>query len=290
MIHPDHPGEYLAGIECDGATYHGSPSARDRDRVRQAILENLGWRIIRLWSTDYFNESEYAMKKVLDQLDKLLEDDRNKPQPEPEPEPVQEPTPYTADVEESIVVPENPEPTPETPSSDGKTDKSVHICPILEGLPMYHRDVYFNDDHSDNLDALARAVLERKNGITLHELTLDVANLHGIMRTSRKQIQHLKGLIDGWAGMVRHGDTTTVWLSPTDIEPEIRWRGLEAFGEERSWTSLPVEEQRGITRVAKQKQPNDPVDWLFNEFKIGRRHTKTADIFQSWIDQKWGNE
>jgi transcription elongation GreA/GreB family factor len=53
---PDRPGEFLAGIECDGATYHSGFSVRDRDRIRQEILESLGWkgRIYRIWSTDWF--------------------------------------------------------------------------------------------------------------------------------------------------------------------------------------------------------------------------------------------
>lgn len=54
--HPMHPGSYLAAIECDGATYHSGVSVRDRDRIRQEILEGLGWkdRIWRIWSTDWF--------------------------------------------------------------------------------------------------------------------------------------------------------------------------------------------------------------------------------------------
>jgi len=53
---PDRPGEFLAGIECDGASYHSGFSVRDRDRIRQEILESLGWRgrIYRIWSTDWF--------------------------------------------------------------------------------------------------------------------------------------------------------------------------------------------------------------------------------------------
>lgn len=53
---PDRPGEFLAGIECDGATYHSGASVRDRDRIRQEILESLGWKgkIYRIWSTDWF--------------------------------------------------------------------------------------------------------------------------------------------------------------------------------------------------------------------------------------------
>ncbi|MCK7476049.1 MAG: hypothetical protein MZV49_26950 [Rhodopseudomonas palustris] len=45
--HPDHAGLYLAGIECDGATYHSSATARDRDKVREQVLRGLGWNILR---------------------------------------------------------------------------------------------------------------------------------------------------------------------------------------------------------------------------------------------------
>jgi very-short-patch-repair endonuclease len=48
------PGRYLLGIECDGAAYHSSRSARDRDRLRQAVLEDHGWIIHRIWSADWF--------------------------------------------------------------------------------------------------------------------------------------------------------------------------------------------------------------------------------------------
>jgi hypothetical protein len=41
--HPRYPGAYLAAVECDGASYHTGVSVRDRDRIRQEILEGLGW-------------------------------------------------------------------------------------------------------------------------------------------------------------------------------------------------------------------------------------------------------
>lgn len=53
---PDKPEEYLLGIECDGASYHSTKSARDRDRLRQDILEDLGWQIERVWSMDWFQD------------------------------------------------------------------------------------------------------------------------------------------------------------------------------------------------------------------------------------------
>jgi very-short-patch-repair endonuclease len=54
--HPNQPGTYLIGIECDGATYHSSKVARDRDRLRQQVLEGLGWKIHRIWSTAWFSD------------------------------------------------------------------------------------------------------------------------------------------------------------------------------------------------------------------------------------------
>lgn len=51
---PNRPGTYILAIECDGATYHSALWARERDRLRQGVLEHLGWRFHRIWSTDWF--------------------------------------------------------------------------------------------------------------------------------------------------------------------------------------------------------------------------------------------
>ena len=53
---PETPSRFVLGIECDGATYHRARSARDRDRLRQEALERLGWRLARVWSTDWFRD------------------------------------------------------------------------------------------------------------------------------------------------------------------------------------------------------------------------------------------
>lgn len=71
--HPKYPGVYLAAIECDGASYHSALSVRDRDRIRQEILESLGWRgrIWRIWSTDWFRSPKQEIEKLLDFLGEL---------------------------------------------------------------------------------------------------------------------------------------------------------------------------------------------------------------------------
>ena len=59
------PGRYLCGIECDGASYHASETARDRDRLRQQVLEARGWTLHRLWSTDWFKDREGQVERLL---------------------------------------------------------------------------------------------------------------------------------------------------------------------------------------------------------------------------------
>src|SRR5262249_24521789 len=65
-FHPTQPGRPVLAIECDGATYHSSPTARDRDRLRQQHLERLGWRFHRIWSTDWFTRREDEIRRAVE--------------------------------------------------------------------------------------------------------------------------------------------------------------------------------------------------------------------------------
>jgi very-short-patch-repair endonuclease len=63
--HPDREGQFVLAIECDGATYHSLPTARERDRLRQQQLESLGWRFYRIWSTDWFSRRESEIERAV---------------------------------------------------------------------------------------------------------------------------------------------------------------------------------------------------------------------------------
>ena len=63
--HPTKPGKFVMAIECDGATYHSSYTARDRDRLRQQQLENLGWTFHRIWSTDWFMRRDEEVERAV---------------------------------------------------------------------------------------------------------------------------------------------------------------------------------------------------------------------------------
>lgn len=62
---PKRPKVFVLGIECDGATYHSGKTARDRDSLRQQVLERLGWKIYRVWSTDWFVNNLNARKDLI---------------------------------------------------------------------------------------------------------------------------------------------------------------------------------------------------------------------------------
>ena len=68
---------YALGIECDGATYHSAPAARDRDWLRQSVLEGLGWRIHRVWSRAWIQNPEReldAIEHSLNESETLIAD------------------------------------------------------------------------------------------------------------------------------------------------------------------------------------------------------------------------
>lgn len=69
IVDPHKPGRYILGVECDGALYHSARSARDRDRLRQNVLESLGWRLHRVWSTDWFKHPDRELRRVLDAIE-----------------------------------------------------------------------------------------------------------------------------------------------------------------------------------------------------------------------------
>jgi very-short-patch-repair endonuclease len=112
--HPDQPGVYIAGIECDGATYHSSKSARDRDRLREEVLRGLGWNILRVWSTDWFYNADTQTERLVKQIEALRK------------------APVTAYPEYRVTIPEptpatefEPQPAAAAPPEDRPVDKAA---------------------------------------------------------------------------------------------------------------------------------------------------------------------
>lgn len=70
--HPQYPGSYALGIECDGAMYHSSKAARDRDRLREQVLVGLGWHLHRIWGTDWYRGRTAAERRLREAIESAI--------------------------------------------------------------------------------------------------------------------------------------------------------------------------------------------------------------------------
>jgi very-short-patch-repair endonuclease/DNA polymerase III delta prime subunit len=80
--HPKYKGRFALGIECDGASYHSARTARERDRLRQAVLENMGWSIYRIWSTDWIKDPINEGRRLSNAIDEAINNYRETVTPE----------------------------------------------------------------------------------------------------------------------------------------------------------------------------------------------------------------
>lgn len=82
IVDPEHPGRYLLGIECDGANYHRAKTARDRDRIREKVLKDLGWRLHRVWSTDWWERPDRELERIKDAIEAAKKQPPSRPREE----------------------------------------------------------------------------------------------------------------------------------------------------------------------------------------------------------------
>jgi very-short-patch-repair endonuclease len=126
VVHPDFAGRYLAGVECDGATYHRSATARDRDKLREQVLRGLGWEIVRIWSTDWWVNPGGTLERVHAELTELLEEDRERQAAKAQ-----------ATLEEAVCAPNEDE---ATPSLQAISEADAAISRAAAGRPPWAGD------------------------------------------------------------------------------------------------------------------------------------------------------
>jgi hypothetical protein len=93
LLDPGQPGRYRLALACDGPSYHAARTARDRDRLRPQVLQALGWRLRRVWSTDWARSPEAALKRLIAAVEEpaagvpIVSDAAPEPDPDPDPVP-----------------------------------------------------------------------------------------------------------------------------------------------------------------------------------------------------------
>jgi very-short-patch-repair endonuclease len=216
VVHPDKPGAYLAGIECDGATYHRSAVARDRDKIREEVLTGLGWRILRVWSTDWWYDSDCALEEIHIKLQAILEQDRSRPSIDPRNEDAAEAVSSTiAEIDGNTQLPSDAaDSTDDFRSSDSSAcsplvarqapmkDRCIYFRVNL-GDAVANQDRFFDTDYADSLRQMAQAVLASQGPIRDDALVREIARAHGFARTGNRIKQRVLELLPDVASTQR---------------------------------------------------------------------------------------
>ena len=220
IVDPAKPGRYALGIECDGASYHSTPTARDRDRIRQSVLEARGWTILRVWSTDWFNHPTQTLDRLLTQIRSTLDRTRSpdversgRPKPEPKQSTTAGPVGRPAGDEEKT-------------TDDAPPYAEMKPYVRFRSRPLGDRDKLVRAS-LDRLSALIAKIVDIESPIHTDELFAAITRLYDT-RTVGEAEEHLRealghaearGLVRVRRGFVWSGDDRPIvarWRKPDD--------------------------------------------------------------------------
>lgn len=216
VIDPDAPGRYLAGVECDGATYHRSATAKDRDKLREQVLRGLGWDVLRVWSTDWWINPDGTLDKLDAGLREIQAHRRRQREEEARREEAARQAAeaaiakaMAASTEEDDVTTPASEFTghqpatmtsahaeevyahrivTEAPSSPLSPDKAVRfqVSDPATANPDINPDAFFEPGYDPVLSALIAYVVEREGPVLDDVLARRIARAHGWVRTGAR--------------------------------------------------------------------------------------------------------
>ena len=212
ILDPDQPGRYLAGVECDGASYHSSATARDRDKVREAVLRGLGWALVRIWSTDWWQNPDAALERCDTALRALAADRRKEVARRPSAGAKPVPTPGSA-------------PTPPAPAaSAGPTLVLADLTRFVGRLATNSND-FLSPGYDAVLSELVAHVIEVEAPIAATSFAQKVARMHGFQRTGARIAERLAQMAARTARLDEEADGLAFWWrlrDPTGAQVPFR--------------------------------------------------------------------
>lgn len=198
VLDDEFPGRFLCGIECDGASYHSSQTARDRDRLRQEVLEDRNWIIHRVWSTDWFRDPESQVNRLLQLIQETKQKVRQKELED------SLPTAETSGEFDVVEFEETEEPEPVETDLDGLKTPYIRYRP---------RNWYLSlDFHESGTELISTAILdvvEVEAPIHFKELSSRVAERWGLKTAGQavqRRIQSILGQLEQSGKLRQKGD------------------------------------------------------------------------------------
>jgi hypothetical protein len=260
--HPAKPGVYALAIEGDGESYASAATARDRDRLRHDVLagsKGLGWRLHRVWSTDWWFERDREVRRLEDAIATALV----AAEVEPEPAAVVD-THHQASPEPS----DNAEPSAPAPASSQRQVESVAVpnSPAIPyerlvlGVRSDNPEVLFDTTYRRDIAEAIDAVTRREGPIHVDELCRRVGGAYGVARLSQRMRTRI-------VDVASHAPVTVrgefVWPNGMTDFPHIRGPGADGYV--RPAEALPPEEMANAGHWVLRENVSMPQDDLVRE-------------------------
>lgn len=255
VVHPQEPGVYAIGVECDGAAYHSGATARDRDRLRQEVLEGLGWRLHRIWSTDWIYNRAKEIDRLLEAIEAAV---REAPRPA-EPSASQ------------VVAPPSPPPsaTPDDASTGATTDGFVPDEWIEDDdspVVPYQRaelavvcddpEAMHDPNRTTALRALVVEVVRVEAPIHVDELARRVGAAFGAQRVTGRARRRILEALRQTPGCSVVDDFVWAEGAPRGFDIEVR------VGRERDPETVPAEEIAAAAKWVLSRSLSMPLEDL----------------------------
>jgi very-short-patch-repair endonuclease len=240
VIDPAKPGEYILGVECDGAAYHSARSARDRDRLRQEILEERGWRLHRIWGTDWFRNPQRESERLRAAIE-VAKGRSNRPTVQ---------VTHDDDVSETEELPDAPDDGLEI-LSDGPDDSGIlaNTVEYKESAVKapYRRDLL--DLPVQDVARIALGVVEAEGPVHTEEVARRLREAFGLQKTGKRILAHVRaGLkyLSRKATVARDGE---FWSVPGRELEAVRNRRNAALSLRRASMISPAEYQLALMTI-----------------------------------------
>ncbi|GIZ53702.1 DUF3320 domain-containing protein [Noviherbaspirillum aridicola] len=240
VVDPRAAGRYLLGVECDGRTYHSGATARDRDRLRQHVLEGLGWHLHRIWSTDWWLNPEEPMRKLLARLEQLVVAEPVQPEPS-------EPSGQSAEATEAVVESDDVDQAKlrDAPGENVQTSPGAlpRYSPAV--LEKSKPELFYEERSNDKLRNQLLYVINHEGPVAESVLFRRVARAWDLSRTGRRIEERLRLLAPAKLGCSA-GGLTVYW--PENTAPET-WDGFRLPGDD-------PESKRGLDEIPREELGN----------------------------------
>ena len=236
--HRDQPGRLVLAIEADGAGYHSSQTARDRDRLRQEQLQRLGWRFHRIWSQDWFTDRARQIEKALAAYEAALQDE------EP--------------------------PTPDAPIGAGEVvSGAMRAAPQRGPRPEVRRWGQIDEFTDADLQAIIRWIESDTLLRSRDDLLEEAISELGFHRRGKKIVARIDTAIDVVRGTTRSTGSVPMEVSRSGAATRRGWREVSVVGESFYRDALrQATRARGVTggrvrldvKAALLPEPHNPHD------------------------------